>query len=136
VYCQHCGNPIERETPAEAEVEAVEETASAEVEIERIRADKEVKIAQINARVVENVTEVDQAAELAHAEGKAEGMEEALSPGSPEPATDAPDVVVQTVADDEPEETTAPAPEPSDAPTGPPSEHKSHGYGNPLFFGS
>jgi hypothetical protein len=106
MYCIHCGHELEHEpAAAEAEAEAAEKISSDEVQIEQIRANKEVAIAKIQARVTEHVEEVEQAAELAHAEGKAEGLETAIAP---EPAPE-PEPVVVVNDDPEPEPSIPPA---------------------------
>jgi hypothetical protein len=133
MYCSHCGNPVEHETPVEAEAESVAEVVSADVEIARINADKEIKLAQIGARVEEHVSEVDQAADLAHAEGVAEGMAEVITP--PEPETpESPVIVVEDNPDTETPEITPPLAEDSSEPSEPKSER--HGYGNAGWFGA
>ena len=122
-YCPGCGTKLERELEhavdsAEHETETqTEQITDSAVRIAEIEANKEVKIAQIQAGIVEHTTEVETAAELAHAEGKAEGLETALVP--PEPPPTEPVVVVDnndteepSIPPAEPEHHEAPKPKP------------------------
>jgi hypothetical protein len=110
-YCPGCGTKLERELEhaaetAEHETESqTEEITDAAVEIARIEANRDVTIAKVQAGIVEHTAEVEQAAELAHAEGKAEGLETAIAPPEPPPAE--PVVVVDN--NDEPEPSIPPA---------------------------
>lgn len=132
-HCEKCHQDYGEDlAPAEAiEPESVEEITSAEVEIARINAKRDVDLAKINAGVAEHVAEVDQAAELAHAEGEAEGLREALEPEQP---SETPPVVVMDDPSPEPE-TEAPAPpEESSEPSSEHHEPKHTGYGNSAWF--
>jgi hypothetical protein len=126
-YCPGCGAKLNREVE-EAEVHETEtqteQITDSAVEIARIEANRDVAVAKINAGVVEHSTEVEQAAELAHAEGKAEGLETALAP-EPEPA---PEPVV-VVNDDAPEEPSIPPAEPEEHHEPPKPKHKSGFFG-------
>jgi len=111
-YCPGCGTKLEREIEHAEEHESEEQTeqiTDSAVRIAEIEANKEVKIAQIQAGIVEHTAEVEQAADLAHAEGLAQGLETAIAP--PEPAPAEPVVVVN---DDAPEEPSIPPAEPEE----------------------
>jgi hypothetical protein len=101
-YCPNCGNEIENHDPEVMEARAAEHAARdadrAAVEIEKIRADKEIRLARIAAGIAD--AERDQ--ELAHAEGRAEGMAEVVSAGvpDPEPIPDPEPVEPIVIADD------------------------------------
>jgi hypothetical protein len=114
-FCPGCGARLNREVEEAAEHETAaqaEEVTDAAVRIAEINANRDVKIAQIERGIAEHTSDVETAAELAHAEGKAEGLETALAPAEPEPAE--PVVVVN----DEPE------PEPSITPAEPETHHE------------
>ena len=98
-YCPMCGavHGGEAEAEAIAEVAAVEEVSRADVEIARINADRDIRLARINAGVLDQ----ERDAELAHAEGKAEGVVETLETLAPDPEP-AP-VVVEADPEPEPE---------------------------------
>jgi peptidyl-tRNA hydrolase len=130
-YCPGCGTALQNpETAPEAAAEV--ETAdivSGDVEIARIQAERDVTLARIAAKVEEHVSDVDQAAELAAAEATADALQDVLSP---EPAPDAPTIVVEapdeTPADDEIDGELPPAEADSE-----PSESKPKPYQNPWF---
>jgi hypothetical protein len=134
MHCPTCHQDYGDDSPATEtiEPESVEEITAAEVEIAKIQANRDIKLAQIGAGVAEHVAEVDQAAELGHAEGKAEGLEEAITPPEPEPSETPVVVVGDSPPPEEPEITPPPADESSEPPE-PKSER--HGYGNPGWFG-
>jgi len=88
----------EAETEAVAEVAAVEEITRADVEIARINADKEIRLAKIAAGIAESETQI----EAAHAEGRAEGMQDALDAVAPDPEPVAPVIVDAPEPDPEP----------------------------------
>lgn len=144
MYCQHCGHELQRvadEIEHEPAAE-VEQIVNADVEIARINADKEIQLAKINAKVTENVIEVEQAVELAAAEAKADALEEAMQPDPPD-ASVAPQVTILSEPDagDGSEDTLAlpaasgSAPEsPGDHEEGKPK--RPSGYGNSGWFGA
>lgn len=138
-YCPGCGTQLEREIE-HAEGEAVEteqqteEITDAAVEIARIEANRDVMIKKIDAGIAEHVAEVDTAAELAHAEGEAEGMERVIEAASPPETPDAPVVVVPDNPPPEEPEITPPPAEDSTEPSEH-HEHRSSSYGNPGWFG-
>jgi hypothetical protein len=130
MHCPTCHQDYGEDAPPveTIEPESVEEVTSAEVEIARINAKRDVDLAKINAGVAEHVSEVDQAAELAHAEGEADGLREALEPEpAPEIHVDAPE------PEPIPEEVPDAAPPPAESSE--PSEHKHSGYGSSAWFG-
>jgi hypothetical protein len=128
-FCPGCGTELPARVAAE-EIEAeehaaeTEEVTDAAVKIAEIEAKRDVTIARISAGVAES----DREADLAHAEGKAEGFEEALAPDEPaEPGI----VIVDAPETEEPaEEPVMEMPEPE--------EHHDDiysGYGNSTWFG-
>lgn len=125
-YCSVCGDGAHSmpRDEAQAEVETAAELTAAEVEIARINADRDIKLARINAGVIET----EQVAELAHAEGKAEGMAEVIEAAAPEP--EQPPVI---------ELPPAPEPEPEPEPMQPPPADESREPRPPAkpkgFFG-
>src|SRR6185437_937860 len=105
MFCSNCGTPVDVAAAAAAEGEMTD--AMAQVEITRINRAADVKIAQINAGTVRELADVDQAAELARAEGEVDGMENVLDTmaGDP-PAENGPPIVVeQPVEPTEPTDT-------------------------------
>jgi hypothetical protein len=127
-YCTHCGNPVAEETAEPDVVVEAEHTESADVEIARITADRDVKIAKISA----GMSDVEAAVDLAHAEGVAEGVVEALTP---EPVAAAPPVVV---VNDDTEGMPEPPPEaePGDGgPSGEPHAPRHSAGANSGWFG-
>jgi hypothetical protein len=128
-YCPECGAVrAEAESEPDVIVEA-EHTEKPDVEIARIQADRDIKLAKITA----GVAETDQVAELAHAEGVAEGMAEAIAPEVSDQAPETPVIVV----DDNPEpEAPEIAPEPPTAESAPSeAKHERSGYGSNAWFG-
>lgn len=113
-YCPGCGTKLNREQEAAAETAEhetetqTEEITDAAVEIARIEANRDIAVAKIGAGITEHVAEVEQAAELAHAEGKAEGLETAIAPEVPE----TPPEPVVVVNDDQETEPSIPEAEP------------------------
>lgn len=100
-YCPGCGTRLREELAEHGEsADQTEEITSAEVEIARIQAERDVAVAKIEKGIVEHTADVEQAAELAHAEGQAEGMAAAMAPPAEQPPAE-PVVVVDT--DVEPE---------------------------------
>jgi hypothetical protein len=109
-FCPECGHPAQREEPAEAVAEAV---AVGEVTDSAVRiAEIESKTAIALARIQAGMVDVEQVAELAHAEGVAEGLTAAVSPPEPESAPEPPAEPIVVVDDQEPE------------PEMPPAEHR------------
>src|SRR6185437_6037467 len=98
MFCSNCGTPVDVAAAAAAEGEMTD--AMAQVEITRINRAADVKIAQINAGTVRELADVDQAAELARAEGEVDGMENVLDTmaGDP-PAENGPPIVVEQPAE-------------------------------------
>jgi hypothetical protein len=122
-FCSECGSRIEHEPAAvEAAEEVAEKEVTADVRIAEIQAERDIKLAQIAARVEEHTTDVEQAADLAHAEGKAEGMEAAIAPAETAPSPAAPVVVVDQA--DEPAADAIPEPPVAEASAMEPAEHK------------
>lgn len=134
-FCPGCGTALNNPATAEpaAEVETAAEVVTAEVRIAEINAKRDVDLARINARVTENITEVEQVAELAAAEATAEALESVISP----PETETPDEPVVVVNAPEAEADTEDAPEPPEAsePSTEPGDSKHTGYGSPGWFG-
>lgn len=126
-YCPGCGAKLNREIE-EAEhhetEEQTEDVTGAAVRIAEIEANKEIKIAQINRGIVERTSDVEMAAELAHAEGVAEGLETAVAPTEPT----APEPVVVVDNNEEPEPSIPPA-EPAEHHEPPKPKHKSGLFG-------
>jgi hypothetical protein len=118
MFCPQCGTDHHAgeaaETEAETPVIIDDRVNSAEVEIARINADKEIRLARIAAGMVD--AERDQ--ELAHERGKAEALEQIVTPPEPEPEPEpidiiAPTAIVEDEIDDAPPETEgSPAPVP------------------------
>jgi hypothetical protein len=107
-HCPSCHQDYD--APGEAaEAEAVEQISSDEVEIARIQAERDVTLARIQSKTEEHVAEVVVEADLAHAEGKAEGLETAIAPPVPE-AEPEPVAVIVNENEEEPEPEMAPEP--------------------------
>ena len=120
-YCPECG------VDHHAADRIAEQAADREVTLAKIHADRDIKIAQIGANVTRDTADVDQAAELARAEGKAEGMETAIDGAAvdqaPELGDGAPIVVDAPAAEPEleAEPELAPPPAPPSSPSSPSS---------------
>jgi len=135
MFCQHCGNPLADQPVIEVEAEVAETAVSAEVEIARICASRDIKLAQINARMTENVLDVEQQTELAAAEAKAEALESVLEPETPE-APEGAVVVVEAPEDpalDDGQVSPLPLAEDDSEPPGD-KPKRSGGYGNSGWF--
>ena len=134
-YCPGCGTHLRAEVE-EAELHETEaqteEITDAAVRIAEIEANRDVAVAKIQAGITEHIAGAEQAAELAHAEGKAEGLEEALAPAVTEDAAN-PSVVIVDAPDAESEDT--PVAPPSAEEHSEPHEHKQSSYGNRGWFG-
>jgi hypothetical protein len=128
MYCQHCGNALPEVEAAEVEAEAaaaeVDTIASADVEIAKINAQRDVQLARIAAGAVD----VDQAVDLAHAEGIAEGIVAASAPPEAEGDQAPPvDVIVTDPPGDADGAEGNPPPESEGSPA-PPPPSKSVGW--------
>jgi hypothetical protein len=129
MYCQHCGNALPEVEAVEAEAEAgaveVDTIASADVEIAKINAQRDVQLARIAAGAVD----VDQAVDLAHAEGIAEGIVAASAPpdaeGDPAPPVE---VIVPEGAGDADGAEGNPPPESEGSSAPPPPARSSIGW--------
>jgi hypothetical protein len=121
MFCPTCG--IDHHVAERAE----EQAADRAVELARIEANRDITIAKITANVTRDTADVDQAAELARAEGKAEGMETAIDGAAvdqaPELGDGEPIVVSAPDAEPElePEPELAPPPAPPSSPSSPSS---------------
>jgi hypothetical protein len=69
MFCPECG------TDHHVADRAAEAAADREVTLAKIQADRDIKIAQITANSAAALAETENALEVAHAEGKVEGME-------------------------------------------------------------
>jgi hypothetical protein len=123
-YCPMCGkfHGGEAEAEAVAEIATAAEVTSAEVRIAEINAERDVKLARIAAGVIDAERDTD----LARAEGKADALEQIVTP-PPEPA---PDPIIidapEAIADDAPDD--AP-PEVGDGSPPPAPQRKARGLG-------
>lgn len=100
MYCPECG--LDHHAAERAEAEEVQRIADREVEIERLRTKRDIEVARITAGAAKDIAEEEAGADLAHAEGRAEGMEDVIDavagggndepPAEPEPLViDAPE---------------------------------------------
>jgi hypothetical protein len=112
-YCPYCGVGHGGESEQEAAPIVVEDNTvtPAEVEIARINADKEIRLAKIAAGVLDQERDED----LARAEGRAEGMAEAIDTLTPDPDP-VPVMVDSPAPEPEAEPDVAPPPPVSDVP--------------------
>ena len=134
MYCQNCGNPLpDTAIPAESAVEETALVVSSDVQIAKINAERDITLARINARMAENAIDVEQAAELAAAEAKADALESVLEPEQPaEPAT----IVINAPGDSQPEDDMAEPPPAVESGSEPPEARpKRSGYGSRAWFG-
>jgi hypothetical protein len=101
MYCQHCGNEIEKAP------DAIAEAVSADVEIARINAERDVAVERIRARqanaeleTAETIAEVEAGAEIASAEVIGEIIAaETQATEEPEPEPE-PLIITEPPADD------------------------------------
>lgn len=103
MYCPECG--ADHHAAERAEREETERLADREVEIERLRTKRDIEVARIQASAAKDIAEEEADADLAHAEGIAEGMAEVIDAASPdpEPEPEPVPVIVDAPAEPEPE---------------------------------
>lgn len=101
MYCPTCGVDHHAEPPpAETAADELAEVTAAEVRIAEINAQRDVQLAKIGAGIAESETVAD----LAHAEGVAEGQADVIETLAPEPEPEPePVVIVDPGAGAEPE---------------------------------
>jgi hypothetical protein len=96
-YCPDCGNSHDCTMGAGADY------MTAEVKIAKINADRDVEIARLQAKAATVISENEAEHSADFAEGKAEGLEEAITGGEPDPEGGEPIVVTVPAAEEEPE---------------------------------
>jgi hypothetical protein len=112
------------ESPAAAEVEAVEVAAGADVEIARVNAERDLALAKLDIKR----EELWQEARVVELEGQLAGIRETLQTLMPEPEPEpAPAPAPEPVVIEPPVDDVAPAPEPVEA-AEEPAPKKSKGY--------
>lgn len=113
----HAGDVIEDESP----VTVVDNTVTpAEVEIARINAERDIKLARIAA----GMQDAERDEQLARAEGKADALEQIVTPPEPDPEPD-PVVIDAPPVDDTPDD----APPPTEGSPAPEPHNRSRGMG-------
>lgn len=89
MFCPECG--ADHHAAERAEREEAERAADREVEIERLRTKRDIEVARIQASAAKDIAEEEADADLARAEGRAEGMTEVIEAAAPESAPEPPE---------------------------------------------
>ncbi len=127
-FCPECG--IDHHAAERAEADAAKAETDRAVEIARLETKRDIEVARINAGAATAISETEAEADVARAEGIAEGMEtviDSAAPDAPEPGGD-PIIVTEPAPEPEPESEPVPdVPPPPEA--GPVARHgKSKGW--------
>src|SRR6266702_6029225 len=104
MFCPECG--IDHHVAARAEADAVKAETDRAVEIARLETKRDIEVDRITAGAATSISETEAEADVARAEGIAEGMENVIDAATPDaPAPEGDPIVI-----------TGPAPEPEPEP--------------------